>query len=256
MLYICLNLALQSALALDSIGVAAARGAFRVSGSAAFSVASLPAGAVIETDAVPSRLLLHSGAKIDLGTGSRVQVFQDRLVLERGSAEAVGRMTVETADGRLLARLSHAQPLAFAMPDQLSAITQVTGLVEVKEGELWITDELSSLRFKLSGEAAVTSKIQSLTGKRVTIDGQLQKDGAVIEAVQVKAAPLAPATTTAPAGTAKAGTKAAAGAAKTAGAISGTKAVILGVSIAAAGTGATLGIVEGTSSRRSTTISQ
>lgn len=259
MFHVCLNLALQSVVALDSIGVAAARGAFRVSGTAAYSVATLPAGAVVETDDVPSRLLLHSGAKIDMGAGSRVRVFQDRLVLERGSAEAAGRMTVETADGRLLARLSHAKPLAFAMPDVLSAVTQVTGTVELKDGEVWLTDELSNLRFQVASDAALKTKLQSMNGSRVTIDGQLKNSGAILEAMQVKASPLPAAPgATAPAAGAKAAGKAASGTAKTAGAAGslGSKAVIMGVSIAAAGAGATVGIVEATSSSRSSTVSQ
>lgn len=73
--------------AAEPVGVAVARGAFRVDQHAVAAQATILSGSVVETERDPLELRLLSGARLRLAAGSRARVFAERLVLERGASE-------------------------------------------------------------------------------------------------------------------------------------------------------------------------
>ena len=74
-----------------ALGVAIAKGAFRIDGSAVSDNATLFGGATIETGQASSRLQLSNGARIELAPRSRAQVFDDHLTLENGLGELAAK---------------------------------------------------------------------------------------------------------------------------------------------------------------------
>lgn len=82
------SLSLPAALAgAAALGLATANGAFRVNGSAVSGNATLFEGALVETEDVPSRLQLYSGARMQLGRHARARIYRNRLVLEKGDGD-------------------------------------------------------------------------------------------------------------------------------------------------------------------------
>jgi hypothetical protein len=96
-----------------SLGVAIAKGGFRVDGSPVTGNATLFDGSTIETAQASSRLQFTSGARIELAPGSRAKVFGDHLSLEKGSGELASNdfqieartLRIETAGARSVARV-------------------------------------------------------------------------------------------------------------------------------------------------------
>jgi hypothetical protein len=107
----CLAITLAAQLSIGmaaapAIGVATARGAFRVNDAPVRGNGTLFAGSRLETAAVPGEVSLRSGERLTLGTNSRAQVFDNRLILERGesrmaSNSATGISTFGVEAGRL-----------------------------------------------------------------------------------------------------------------------------------------------------------
>jgi hypothetical protein len=73
-----------------AIGIAVANGSFRVDSNPVVGNATLFEGNTLETGAASSELQLYSGIRMRLAADSRGQVFEDRLVLERGLSELDG----------------------------------------------------------------------------------------------------------------------------------------------------------------------
>ncbi len=96
-----------------SLGVAIAKGGFRVDGSQVTGNATLFGGSTIETAQASSRLRFTSGARIELAPASRAKVFDDHLSLERGSGELASKdyqieartLRIENAEARSVARV-------------------------------------------------------------------------------------------------------------------------------------------------------
>jgi hypothetical protein len=74
-----------------ALGIAMAKGAFRIDGSAVSDNATLFGGATIETGQASSRLQLSNGARIELAPYSRARVFDDHLTLENGRGELAAK---------------------------------------------------------------------------------------------------------------------------------------------------------------------
>src|SRR5882724_11085480 len=92
------SLAMVHALAASAtIGIATAKGSFRVDDSYVAGNATLFEGAAIETGNSTGELNL-SKAKIVMATDTRGRVFQDRLVLDRGKVQW-GGSTFRTVAG-------------------------------------------------------------------------------------------------------------------------------------------------------------
>jgi hypothetical protein len=73
-----------------AIGIAMANGSFRVDSNPVVGNATLFEGNTLETGAASSELQLYSGIRMRLASDSRGQVFEDRLVLEKGLSELDG----------------------------------------------------------------------------------------------------------------------------------------------------------------------
>lgn len=72
--------------AAPAIGIVTASGHFSVEGSQVWGNATLFDGARVETATASSELVLRNGVTLQLGADSRAQIWQDRMVLERGAA--------------------------------------------------------------------------------------------------------------------------------------------------------------------------
>lgn len=238
----------------DAVGIATAGGGLRIDGIAVTGTGSIPDGGRVETDARPARLTLRNGARVDVGSQSRVRIHSGRLFLESGSSTVWGKMNVLNGQGVLIARTTADSPVAFHAPPAPSSVAELTGLVESRDGILVIHDEASRLTFPLEAEAAEAEKLSQAVGKKATVRGELRSGKVHVSAVEIlSAAAAATAATAAAAGAAQGGGVAAGAAAATAGI---SKAVIAGVAIAgAAGTGATVGFVQ-SQSQPSPTVSQ
>lgn len=251
-----LVLAALAATSPETVGIATADGGFRIAGIAVPGTGSVTDGSVVETDARPAHLQLRGGATIRLGAQSRARVHADRMYLEEGSSTVTGRLSIFNAEGVLVARTWKA-PVSFHAPPAPSSSTELTGLIESKDGVLVIHDEASQLSFPLDATGEAAQKLTDAIGSKAKVKGVL-RSGRVevtsVEALAVTAAAAGTAAATTAASTA-AGTATATSAA-TAATVGISKAVIAGVAIAgAAATGATVGFVQA-QSEPSSTVSQ
>ena len=185
------------------IGLARSRTAMIVNHASVPGVATILEGTSVETIGTPSNLNLTSGERLVLAPGSSATVHQDRLLLDRGSAELTGspRYRIETADFRIgastvasriqvevqsagrvhveafggTAEVHNAQGLLVAKVLPSSALqlqatnsssTQLAGTVQSRNGKFYLTDKVSNVGVELRG-----ANLASLLGKRVGIVG-------------------------------------------------------------------------------------
>lgn len=71
----------------ESIGAINVAGNFRINGRAAAAHATLLSGATIETGAASGEIELAGGVHVVIGAGAAGQLYRDRLLLRRGSAQ-------------------------------------------------------------------------------------------------------------------------------------------------------------------------
>jgi hypothetical protein len=288
-LALALNLSFGFAAA-PPIGVATARGSFHVDNATVSGNATLFEGARIETGRASSQLRLNTGAAMWLSADSQGVVYRDRIVLERGSgrfenavdaltmrvapeggaaevavrragpagpaaievAAVNGPVRVTAANGMLLARVPAGRALAFVPGSEPDAPASVTGCLESAGGKFLLTDEVSLVRFEITGPG-----LRGEAGHRVQIDGavtpvtggmsriaassvkQLAKKCSSRAATAAAAAGVGAAAGGAASGSAGAG--AATGAAI--GSAIATKAVIAGVVVAGVATGTAVAVV-------------
>jgi hypothetical protein len=96
--------AASPATAVPVIGIAEAKGSFRVDNVAVNGNATLFDGATVETGRASSSLGLSGGAHVTLGSDSKGMIFSDRLILERGQSrlEKATGFRMEAAGLRIL----------------------------------------------------------------------------------------------------------------------------------------------------------
>jgi hypothetical protein len=251
-----------------SIGVASARGAFRIDQTPVAGNATLFAGSSIETAAATSELQLSQGARMLLGQRSRGRVFTDRFVLEQGEGQISAGYPIEARSlrvegsesvSRVLVTLNGANGIRVASLAGAARVTDVHGLLLAsvipgnalefepqasgaapparlmgtisKNGDKYfLTDETTHVRVELRGPG-----LEQLVGQRVQVSGVVDTAAASSAASQVI---NVTSTTAAP----KAGAGARAGPGMSAGA---KAAIIAGVAVGAAGTGTALGLTRG-----------
>src|SRR5437016_11151905 len=95
-----------------AIGFAVANGSFKVDNSTISGNASVFDGSTLITERAASKLQLNNGVRLQLGSESRVRVYQDRAILEKG----VGQLTASAAypvEARTL-NISSAEPNTVA----------------------------------------------------------------------------------------------------------------------------------------------
>ena len=188
-----------------SIGFVKSSGEFRVDGSAVRGNSTIFEGAVVETNAARSVIQL-ANAQITLSPDSRVRVYHDRTVLEKGSGsvrdgashiiEAAtlriapsakdsviqidltsashvtvgargGPAQVRNSSGVLTASLLPGMALAFNPQAASAAAVKVTGIIEARNGAYLITDETTKVTVQLLDGPDVIKYV----GKKVEVTG-------------------------------------------------------------------------------------
>jgi hypothetical protein len=210
----CLALLLFTALtvsaATSGIGTVRADGNFRVNNVTVPLTATVFDGSGIETSNWPATAALKQGARVQVLQNSRVQLFADHLVLERGAtrvgnlpgytAEAQslrvssmqpgseaqiesrqdsvivqslrGSQDVRTTTGLLIARVSPGKTIAFQVKTgSPSNTTHVAGVLETRDNVYVLTDGTSGVTIQLIGNVP-TGEV----GKAIDVEGTLVPD--------------------------------------------------------------------------------
>ncbi len=189
-----------------AVGLAMARGSFRVDGSEVWSNATLLDGMTIETARAASDLRLDPGVWLNLAAWSRGMVHRDRMILQRGVVELKnttsyridarglrvysaapgasarvgldgdnrvlvtalsGPVRVATARGLVLANVVTGKTLAFDPQEAgAAAAMKVSGWLEGKEGRYLVTDETTNITVELVGEG-----LEQYVGRRIEAIG-------------------------------------------------------------------------------------
>ena len=137
------------ALAAPPIGIVTASGHFSVEGSQVWGNATLFDGATVETGSASSELALRNGVKLQLGVESRAQVWQNRLVLEKGIAQlaAPGSFEVSVLNHANLIRAPFKGVAFQAAPGQ----TLHAGCMVYKDGKFLLQDQTTQEVIELTG---------------------------------------------------------------------------------------------------------
>lgn len=189
-----------------AIGLATAKGSFRLDNSEVWNNATLLDGATVETAAVTSELRLDNGARLRLAPGSRGRVHRERLVLERGITEVGGAETyrvearglnvfparatagaqvgfdrdnrlvvaalrgpvrVTTANGMLVANVEPGAPVYLEpQPAGAAPPARLRGCVDRKATQWVLTDQTSKVTVELAG-----SGLEAELGYEVEVEG-------------------------------------------------------------------------------------
>lgn len=183
------------------IGIATASGHFNVQSSQVWGNSTLFDGATVQTDQASSELALRSGVKIQLGAASKAQVWEHRVLLQRGIGQITapaayeidaaglkiqagsGRLRVGITDrievvsfsgsarvttqaGFLLAAIPAGRAMSFAMQAGSSGVVSRTGCLLYKDGHFILQDENTQEVVELNGPGLAAN-----TGNRVTVTG-------------------------------------------------------------------------------------
>ena len=145
----CLILS-AAALAAPAIGIVTASGHFSVEGSQVWGNATLFDGATVETSSASSELALRNGVSVQLGAGSRVRIWQNRLILEKGAAQlsAPAAFEARVSDQAKLIRASFKGSVAM---QAAQGQTVHTGCIVYKDGRFLLQDQNTQEVIELSG---------------------------------------------------------------------------------------------------------
>jgi len=166
----------------DSIGMAVAKGDFRVDHALVSRAATLFDGSSIETAIAPSQLQLTHGVVVRLAADARATVYQRKLILERG----LGQM--ESAAGyEVEARSLH---ISSETSDTIARVSVSSGRqvqVQAARGAVRVTNSTGMLIAKLETGTSMTFEPQeAAAGTPTRASGCLvEKAGKLILAEQV-----------------------------------------------------------------------
>jgi hypothetical protein len=186
------------------IGLIFAHGEFWVDSYNVRNNIALLDGNIIDTIASPSHVFLDNRVSIDLGAASHAQLYQDHLLLERGSVQCRGTYSVQAhglttgstgtsgayrialsddnriqlsvlsgtvlvknSRGDLVASISGRRTLEFSWPDNdTDAAFLLTGRLQQVGGHWVLRDETTDVSFELTGPDVLKN-----AGRRVGIAG-------------------------------------------------------------------------------------
>ncbi len=160
----------------SAIGIASAKGNFRIDNAAISGNGTLFDGVTVETQRSSGQLDMTSGAQLQLGVNSRGKVFADRLVLEQGQSQFRSGK-----DGKfgLEARTLHIIPADSSAVVQVSMIGANRVHVSALSGNLQVTNAGGVLVAALAAGHALEFEPQAgamapskLTGCVVNKDGR------------------------------------------------------------------------------------
>lgn len=196
--------------AAPSVGLIKANGEFRVDGSELKGNSTLFNGSTVESKSVRSEIRLSSGGQLLLSSGSRVKVFSDHTVLEKGSGlvknvanhsieagtlsitapgkgtEAQisvtkpGHVMVSAVNGPVSVRNSAGVLVASVRPGSVVELTpqsgsasqtKVSGTLASNGGKYFVTDSTSNVTVEVQG-----SELAKWTGKQVDVSGSIVKN--------------------------------------------------------------------------------
>jgi hypothetical protein len=195
----------QGVAAGPSIGIAMAEGPFRIDRTDVKGNASLFDGSDIETGVASSKLRIHGGTRLEIGSDSQARVFATHAVLERGGGQlesgsaysleartlrigtggpktiarvrldgrgavlvsAVnGPVRVSTAAGVLIANLAPGRNLRFDPQAAVENVFEITGCLLKKTGRFVVVDQTTNQVFEVRG-----TDLTAELGNRVTVKG-------------------------------------------------------------------------------------
>jgi hypothetical protein len=251
------------------IGTVTADGRLWVDSAGVSNHATIFEGSVIETEDVPAKLRLASGTSVWLDVSTRVDVFQNHLLLQKGRAQldagsafrieartlrvalaspesravvgiqdsgAVqvgalnGEAHVRNAKDRMVARVSHGRPVDLRLDSGGGSL--VTGCVSKLGKSFVMRDEVSGVPVELRGKG-----LDTYPGKRIQVSGMAAESRGTAAEQVIQASVLkvlgtsCAASLPASAGAAAEGSRAIASISASAG-ISSPRAVLGGVAVA------------------------
>jgi hypothetical protein len=273
-----------------AIGVVMTKGTFQADQSQVWGNSTLFEGTTIETGKASSDLRLNCGARIALAAQSRGRVYRDRLVLERGEgrlsgsqgywmdarslrvqpagpegaarvlltgssrvqvAALRGALQITNDAGVVVANLVPGTALEFEpQAAGASAPSQMTGILERRNGHFLLTDRTAGVTAELEGPglAREVGRCIEATGAVVPAAQPFSPATQMIRVSQLKRCSKETAAALAAGGGAAAGAGAAGAAgagAAAAGAAVATKAVIAGVIVAGVAAGTAVAVTAG-----------
>ncbi|MGJ5813900.1 hypothetical protein [Paludibaculum fermentans] len=206
---ISLLLALGALAAEAVIGQAISQGSMDVDHALAAGVAPLSSGSVVKTAEAPGRIVLQNGVRGSLGPTSLAEIFADRMVLQSGQAAissgagyrvqaagysvtpaagaqakveirqglvAVGAtngiVSVANREGILLARINPGTALSFEPAPPTESLSKVTGKLEQRGNQFFLTDELTHVQVELVGKG-----LAAQAGHRIRVAGTPKTSG-------------------------------------------------------------------------------
>ena len=194
----------ELAASIQTVGVAVARGDFRLDGSSIHGNATVLDGSALETSNVVSVVQLKQGGSVTLGEGARVKMFNNHMELEHGVGQVsgtshypidvsririqpadgsqarvrvaddkqilvaamIGPVHVSTMDGVMLANIVPGATMAFA-PQGAVGATSLSGQLTKSGGTFLLKDHTTGIVFQVSGcndLAGKVNKTVSVTG--------------------------------------------------------------------------------------------
>jgi hypothetical protein len=191
-----------------AIGIISASGHFTVERSEVWGNSTLFDGSTVQTDKASSELALRNGVKVQLGADSRAQVWENRVLLEKGIGQiaapgayevdvaglriqAAGarlriRLTdrvevaalsgtgrVTTAAGLLLASIPAGRSVSFSTQAGATGVVSRTGCLLYKDGHFILQDETTQEVVELYGKGLPQGgkELQDGVGNRVEVTG-------------------------------------------------------------------------------------
>jgi hypothetical protein len=188
-----------------SIGVATANGNFQVNSSQVRGSSTLMEGTVIETGGASSQVQMNNGAHVRVAAGSRVKIYEGRVILEKGVGELdsstayqveahslrisnagpdtvarvwisspnrvivsalKGPVRVTNAAGFLVANIAAGGALSFDPAVSATGPTKVTGCLASKDDKFVVTAESTNVTWEVRGAG-----VEKEVGKHVEITG-------------------------------------------------------------------------------------
>ncbi len=181
-----------SAFAAGGIGVATASGHFTVERSRVYGNSTLFSGAVVETGEASSQLVLNNGAKLQLGANSRARVFENKIVLERGTGQGTGPkgFEIEARGLRIAGESPESRSWVTFSDAKLIQVAALTGSVRVTDRSgMLMGSLLPGAAMKFNPQASGTT--QTYSGCLVYKEGRfLLQDEASTDVIEILGAGL------------------------------------------------------------------
>jgi hypothetical protein len=160
----------------SAIGVASAKGNFRIDSAAIQGNGTLFDGVMVETQRATGQLELNNGTRLQLGINTRGQVFSDRMILQQGESQfrpgSRGKYGIEARTLRIIPADSSTVAHVAMVGSTRVHVSALTGSLQVTNAQGVVVAALAAgraLEFEPQAGASAPSK---LTGCVVNKDGR------------------------------------------------------------------------------------